>query len=315
MTQELVLKTFGATDTGRVRTSNEDSILVSDDLLVYVVADGAGGHASGEVASNLAVRSIENFFGATVRASHEKPEFDRFGLPSGARRLSQAVLKANRDVLEIAKQSAPYRGMGTTVVAACFSPRSSLLHVANVGDSRCYRLRGEHLELLTQDHSLLTDIMEQRPEIDDEVIERLPQNIVTRALGMDNALRVSLRSHTVVAGDRYLLCSDGLSGMLSPDEIADTLALPEEPESLVRRFIAIANAAGGVDNIAALVIECAGGHDHARPADSVPPPGPPREAQDSEPEILLLGIEDLDAESDERRQDLARRLGELFGRR
>ncbi len=311
---ELVLKTFGATDPGRIRAGNEDAILVSDDLLLYVVADGAGGHASGEVASNLAVRSMENFFGATVRASHERAEFDRFGLPSGARRLSQAVLKANRDVMEIAKSSPHYRGMGTTVVAACFSPRSSLLHVAHVGDSRCYRWRGGHLELLTQDHSLLTDVLEQRPDIDDDIIERLPKNIVTRALGVEASLRVSLRSYSAVAGDRYLLCSDGLSGMVSADEIADTMALPEEPQSLVQRFIAIANAAGGSDNIAALVIECAGGHDHARPADSVPPPGS-RERQDSQPEILLLGIEDLDAESDERRQDLARRLNELFGRR
>jgi serine/threonine protein phosphatase PrpC len=313
MTPKLVLKTFGATHTGRVRASNEDAILVSDDLLLYAVADGAGGHASGEVASNLAVRSIENFFGATVRAAHERPEIDRFGLPSGARRLAQAVLKANRDVLEIAKNEVPYRGMGTTVVAASFSPRSSLLHVANVGDSRCYRLRGGHLELMTQDHSLLMDVLEQRPDIDDEVIARLPKNIVTRAIGMASALRVSLRSHSVVVGDRYLLCSDGLSGMVSADEIADTLALPEEPEALVARFLAIANAAGGADNIAALVIECAGGNDHARPADSVPPPGP-RELQASEPEILLLGIEDLETPGDERRQDLARRLSELFGR-
>lgn len=310
MTTELVLRAFGNTDTGRVRTNNEDVVLVRPDLLLYVVADGAGGHAAGEVASRLAVRSIENFFGATVRATHERPEFDRFGIPAGARRLSQAVLKANHDVIEIAKTSVPHRGMGTTVVAAAFSPRSGLLHVAHVGDSRCYRLRSGHLELMTQDHSLVTDIIEQRPDLDDAVVERLPKNIVTRALGMDPRLRVSLRSHAVVPGDKYLLCSDGLSGLVSAEELAETLSLPEEAEALVKRLIAIANAAGGSDNIAALVIECEGGHEHALP----PAASAAGSERLSDPELLILGIEDLDAAGVDRTEGLMRELNELFGR-
>lgn len=315
MTTELVLRAFGNTDVGRVRSNNEDAVLVRPDLLLYVVADGAGGHASGEVASRLAVRSIENFFGATVRATHERPEFDRFGIPSGARRLSQAVLKANHDVIEIAKTSVPHRGMGTTVVAACFSPRSGLLHVAHVGDSRCYRLRSGHLELMTQDHSLVTDIIEQRPDLEDEVLARLPKNVVTRALGMDPRLRVSIRSHAVVPGDKYLLCSDGLSGMVSVEELAETLSRAEGVDSLVERLIAIANAAGGNDNIAALVIECQGGHEHARPADSVPPTAPEAETERlSDPELLILGIEDLDSAGVDRTEGLMRELNELFGR-
>jgi PPM family protein phosphatase len=264
MNSELVLRAFGGSDAGRRRQTNEDAVLVRPELFLYIVADGAGGHASGEIASRLAVRSIENFFGATVRDHHARPEFDRFGISSGARRLSAAVLKANRDVTQIARDSTPHRGMGTTVVAACFSPRSALLHVAHVGDSRCYRLRGEHLELLTQDHSLITDIIEQRPELSDDVLEKLPKNMVTRALGMDPELRVSLRSHAVVAGDKYLLCSDGLSTMVGADELAETLRCDEEPELLVERLIAIANAMGGPDNISALVIECEGGHARAR---------------------------------------------------
>src|SRR3954471_15455380 len=212
MTAQLVLQAGGATDVGKRRTHNEDAVLVRDDLDLYLVADGAGGHNAGEVASALCARSIANYFGATIRSTHESPEFNRFGIPHGARRLSAAVLKANRDIVEISRTSQTHRGMGTTVVAACFSARSGLMHVANVGDSRCYRLRGGHLELLTQDHSLLMDVLEQRPDIDDEVIARLPKNIVTRAIGMVSALRVSLRSHSVVVGDRYLLCSDGLSG-------------------------------------------------------------------------------------------------------
>jgi protein phosphatase len=315
MTTELVLRAFGNTDVGRVRANNEDAVLVRPDLLLYVVADGAGGHAAGEVASRLAVRSIENFFGATVRATHERPEFDRFGIPSGARRLSQAVLKANQDVIEIAKTTALHRGMGTTVVAACFSPRSGLLHVAHVGDSRCYRLRSGHLELMTQDHSLVTDIIEQRPDLEDEVLARLPKNIVTRALGMDPRLRVSMRSHAVVPGDKYLLCSDGLSGMVTAEDLAETLSRAEGVDSLVERLIAIANAAGGADNIAALVIECQGGHEHARPADSVPPtPAGDEGERLSDPELLILGIEELDSAGVDRTHGLMRELNELFGR-
>ncbi|HEX6767495.1 MAG TPA: protein phosphatase 2C domain-containing protein, partial [Polyangiaceae bacterium] len=129
MTPELVLRAAGHTNVGRLRPSNEDTVLVSDELGLYVVADGAGGHRSGEVASALASRSMKNYFGATIRKTHDQPEFDRFGIPSGARRLSAAILKANRDVMEIAKSDPQHKGMGTTVVAACFSPRSGLMHV------------------------------------------------------------------------------------------------------------------------------------------------------------------------------------------
>src|SRR5215216_1686162 len=166
----LTLKAAGRTDIGRRRQHNEDVVLVREDLGLFLVADGAGGHNAGEVASALAARSIENYFGATIRATHEAPEFNRLGMPNGARRLSSAVHKANRDVVEIARSSPKHRGMGTTVVACCFSPRSGLMHVAHVGDSRCYRMRDGDFELLTQDHSLLTDVLEQRPELDDDVL-------------------------------------------------------------------------------------------------------------------------------------------------
>src|SRR5450432_169797 len=322
MTAELVLQAGGATDVGKRRTHNEDTVLVRDDLSLYLVADGAGGHNAGEVASALCARSMSNYFGATIRATHERPEFNRFGIPNGARRLSAAVLKANRDILEISRTSQAHRGMGTTVVAACFSPRSGLMHVAHVGDSRCYRLRAGHLELLTKDHSLLTDVIEQRPELDDQVLARLPKNVVTRALGMDGQLRVSIRSYAVVEGDRYLLCSDGLSGPVSAPEMAAALGRDESPEQIVERLVKLANDAGGPDNIAALVLRCQGGHTHALPADSVPPPPPelfsmPGDYDNdrSDPELLILGIEDLDISSDTESasDDLLKALGALIG--
>src|SRR4051812_966820 len=321
MTAELVLQAGGATDVGKRRTHNEDTVLVRPDLSLYLVADGAGGHNAGEIASALCARSMANYFGATVRSAHQSPEFDRFGIPHGARRLSAAVLKANRDIVEISRSSQAHRGMGTTVVATCFSPRSGLMHVAQVGDSGCYRLRAGHLELLTQDHSLLTDVIEQRPELDDQVLARLPKNVVTRALGMDDQLRVSMRSYAVVEGDSYLLCSDGLSGPVSAQDIARALEQEAPPQLIATRLIELANAAGGPDNIAVLVLRCQGGHTHALPADGAPPPAPDRfslpgdlDSEHSDPELLILGIEELDiAERKESASDgLFKALGDLI---
>jgi serine/threonine protein phosphatase PrpC len=318
MSVDLVLRAAGLSDVGRNRPSNEDVVLVRADLDLYLVADGAGGHRSGEVASALAARSLANYFGATIRKTHEQPEFDRFGIPSGARRLSAAILKANRDVLEISKKAPEHKGMGTTVVAACFSPRSGLMHVGHVGDSRCYRLRGGHLEQLTQDHSLLTDVLEQRPELDDTVLDRLPKSVVTRALGLDPKLRLSMRSYAVVAGDRYLLCSDGLSGPVPAADIAQALGARAEPEAIVTDLVRRANEAGGRDNIAALLIECTQGPE----ADSVPPPPPgvlamTRDAESrSDPELLILGIEELESlDADSASDDLIHALEGLLGKR
>jgi serine/threonine protein phosphatase PrpC len=294
MPQKLALRAAGLTDIGR-RPTNEDVVLVRSDLGLYAVADGAGGHRSGEVASALAARSLENFFGATIKKTHEQPEFDRFGIPSGARRLSAAILKANRDVLEAAKSHSAHKGMGATVVAACFSPRSGLMHVGHAGDSRCYRVRGGHLELLTQDHSLLTDVLEQRPDLDDTVLERLPKSVVTRALGLDPKLRISLRSYPVIAGDRYLLCSDGLSGPVPATDILEAMNGKTSLEDIVAKLILLAKNSTGNDNIAALVIECTDGP----AAESVPPPPPGVMAREvdarADPELLILGIEDLES--------------------
>ena len=317
----LTLKAAGRTDIGKRRQHNEDVVLVREDLGLFVVADGAGGHNAGEVASALAARSMENYFGATIRATHEAPEFNRLGMPNGARRLSSAVHKANRDVVEIARTSPKHRGMGTTVVAACFSPRSGLMHVAHVGDSRCYRMRDGDFELLTQDHSLLTDVLEQRPELDDEMLARLPKNIVTRAIGLDGQLRVSIRSFSVVEGDRYLLCSDGLSGPVPAVELAAVLAQPDAPTVIADRLLSLANQRSGPDNIAALIIDCQGGHKTALPADSVPPPPPEvlamvAESMSSEPELLILGIQDLDvADAVSASDDLLKAIEDLLGHR
>ena len=157
----------------------------------------------------------------------------------------------------------------------------------------------------------------QRPELDDTVLARLPRNIVTRALGIDAMLRVSMRSHAVVSGDRYLLCSDGLSGPVSDQQIAATLGTYAEPDAISLQLIEVANDAGGPDNIAALVIECTDGPKK----DSRPPPAPssvataPAGEARADPELLILGIEELEAlDADSASDDLLRALEELVDR-
>ncbi|HVJ14667.1 MAG TPA: protein phosphatase 2C domain-containing protein [Polyangiaceae bacterium] len=322
MPDPIVLKGAAASDIGRRRKHNEDAILVREDLGLYAVADGAGGHNSGEVASALALRSMENYFGATIRKTHDLPEVDKLGIPSGARRLSSAVHKANRDIIDVSKSRPEHKGMGTTVVALSFSPRSGMIHVAHVGDSRCYRLRGGHLELLTQDHSLLTDVIEQRPELDDSVMERLPKNVVTRALGLELDLRVALRTYAVATGDRYLLCSDGMSGPVPTETIAALLLQPDPPEALVAQLVLAANDAGGPDNIGVAVVDCMAGPTRAVPH-YVPPPPPAiyemaRQANaSSEPDLLILGIEEFDLLSlvDTASDDLLRALEQLVDKK
>lgn len=308
---ELTLNGWGKSDKGKKRKLNEDRFAVRDDLHLYLVCDGAGGHNAGDVAAALASRSITNYMGATVRAAYDNPDFDRFGIPNGARRISAAVHKANNDIIEISRTSHQHHGMGTTVVATSFTPRSGLVHVAHVGDSRCYRLRAGHLELMTQDHSLLTDVVENRPELDDTMLDRLPRNIITRALGVDPELRVSVRSHAVVGGDRYLLCSDGLYAPLPASTIAATLRDVRDPEKAVQLLVDAANAAGGPDNIAVVVVDCSSGPNVALPSGLGAPPPSPAEHYVPDPELLILGIEDIELD-DTASDELLQSLEEIF---
>jgi PPM family protein phosphatase len=294
----------GATDVGRKRDHNEDDVLVRSDLNLYLVADGAGGHNAGEVASAIATRSVASFFESTKQVYKSKPDVDEFGLWTGARRLGAAVQRANRDVIEVAASSNKRRGMGTTIVAAAISPRSNVIHIAHVGDSRCYRVRGGHIEQMTQDHSLITDALELRPDIDDATLARLPAKVITRALGMEETVRVPVRTHGIVNGDRYLLCSDGLSNMLTADDLSDAISRDASPDETVRHLIDQANAAGGDDNIAAIVIACDAVPDHPRSyhPSNVPPPrrptaSPSTTTEESVPEIMLLGIEEVDLDA------------------
>jgi protein phosphatase len=287
------LRAFGATDRGQVREYNEDVVLLRPDLGLFVLADGAGGHQAGRIAAEVACETLAGHMEQSASGALEQDEFDRFGISSEARRLSRAVHLANQRVMELSRSSEQHRGMGTTIVAASYVARHGTLHVAHVGDSRCYRLRQGHLEALTEDHCLLTDVLEERPELDETRLAKLPKNVVTRALGMGTTLRVALRSHSLSAGDRYLLCSDGLSGCVNAEQLATLLGQHEPPRTIVEHLISLANQCKAPDNVGALVLAI-DGESAVSSRKQKRMASPVAALRESDPELLILGIEDLD---------------------
>ncbi len=230
-------------------------MLVRPALNLFLVADGMGGHNAGEVASALAALSLENCFAAGAKAPLPAELIDDpRDLGPDARRLLAAVRKANADVHEIACTHAEHKGMGTTVVAACFTPETGEFHVAHVGDSRCYRLRGGILEQLTQDHSLIGEALAQMPDLTPEQLAMLPKNVISRALGRGPTVQVDVRTEAVEAGDAYLLCSDGLSGVVTDEALARMVDSSADVESICGALIEAARDGGAPDNVSAIVV-------------------------------------------------------------
>lgn len=289
----LSLDAFGLSDIGLCRKANEDVVVVRDDLALYAVFDGAGGHDAGDIAAQAAARTVQKHLTETRAEASLQPDFDPFGIAIEGRRLATAVHRANKSVADISRAAKSRRGMGTTVVALSFSKRSSMVHLVHAGDSRCYRFRAGNLEQLTVDHSMINEVMEQRPDLEDSVLSSLPQHAVTRALGMEERLRVPLASHQVVDGDRFVLCSDGLSGEVTPDAIASALARRHPPAETVVALIDLAKGEGGSDNVSVVVIDCHGPRRAAVPVYDRSSIDWSPDDRASAPELLLLGIEEI----------------------
>lgn len=245
------------TDPGLVRPRNEDAIAVMPEWGVAILADGMGGYNAGEVASSIAVATIQEFLQRQLAAC------DWAAPGAHSRRLSgklrEAVRQANAAVLDAAQADERCSGMGTTVVVALF--HHDKVAIAHVGDSRAYRWRDGELTLLTRDHSLLQEQVDAGL-IDAETARLSPQrNLITRALGVNLQLDVELHEHATCAGDIYLLCSDGLSDMLSNQEIAGIMQQHQAGLALLGDALIVqANAGGGRDNtsvILANVLACA----------------------------------------------------------
>jgi len=234
-------------DAGRRRSSNEDSYIARPDLGLFVVADGMGGHAAGEVASRLAVEAIA----AEVSRPAPGGPADR---PAG-RRLSAGFEEANRRIAERATTADDLQGMATTAVALLVEDAAAVL--AHVGDSRAYLFRGGQLTRLTEDHSWVEEQVRAGVLTERAAREHPWRNVVTRAIAGTPALAADLTDVPVEPGDRLLLCSDGLM-VVSDDRIARLLAGSEDLAAVCHDLVDAANAAGGPDNVTVLVIEIDG---------------------------------------------------------
>jgi serine/threonine protein phosphatase PrpC len=243
----------GITDVGLQREHNEDAFAVLSDHDLFIVADGMGGHRAGDVASRLASESISDFFQRTAGEEVTWPFHFDSALSESENRLLTAIRLANRQIYEHSLKSHDLRGMGTTVVGALFNPDTRKMYVGHVGDSRAYMIRDGRISQLTRDHSLVNDYLKVMPDMPEDQRSELPKNVITRALGMQDSVEVDLLAHEVKVGDTFVLCSDGLSGMISDAEILQVAGQGDLTEAC-RRLTALANEHGGEDNITAVLV-------------------------------------------------------------
>jgi PPM family protein phosphatase len=254
---------YGHSDVGLQREHNEDSYAVLPEFNLVIVADGMGGHRAGDVASRLATQSMGEFFKKTAVEDATWPFHFDPSMSEEENRLVTAIRVANRQIYEHGARSRDLRGMGTTVVGALYSVKKGKMYIGHVGDSRCYRIRSGEIEQLTRDHSLVNDYLAAMPDMSEEQRSELPKNVITRALGMQDNVDVDIMAVECAEGDVYVLCSDGLSGMLTDEEIFDVVAANEDLERACRRLVTMANEHGGEDNVTVVVARVDPEEEHA----------------------------------------------------
>jgi PPM family protein phosphatase len=233
---------YGArSDQGRVRTSNEDSCVANIRTRTFLVADGMGGHAAGEIASHIAASTIEE----TIKACEPGSQVEQL--------LQLAVQKANARVFETQKQKPECRGMGSTLTVLTFCDNH--FHIAQVGDSRAYLLRNGGLEQLTRDHSLVWPLFESGILSKDDISRHPQKNLITRSIGTHAEVEADLYNAEACEGDVFLLCSDGLTDVLTDTDILHILSGGgKRPQELCELLVDAANVGGGPDNITVVVV-------------------------------------------------------------
>jgi serine/threonine protein phosphatase PrpC len=243
----------GVTDTGRVREHNEDTFGTDADIGLVVLADGMGGYKAGEVASGITVRTVMSLLKDALDREDLSMHDKESGLSRPGILLRDAIQRANKIITQTARTQANCEGMGTTVVAGLFF--DDKLTVAHVGDSRLYRMRGAKLEQVTQDHSLLRELVARGFYTPAEAQRATAKNYVTRALGVEQTVEVEITEVPVQKDDLYLLCSDGLSDMVEDDDIELTIStFGANLEALARQLVLLSNDNGGRDNVSIVLV-------------------------------------------------------------
>jgi protein phosphatase len=251
--QPFRIEVAGETNVGRKRNHNEDNFSIMPEFGLFLVADGMGGHASGEVASKLAVDSMAEFFSQT-QDDPERTWPYKMDRSKGyeENRLITGIKLANLRIYETAQRESKKRGMGTTFVSI-FTANDGV-YVAHVGDSRVYRFRDGKLEALTEDHSLLNDYIKMKRLTPEEIANFPHKNVIVRALGMKDTVKVDTRFEIPALNDVYMLCSDGLCGPVKDEQIAAILAEHTDIKVATAKLIEAANENGGPDNITAVCV-------------------------------------------------------------
>ncbi len=254
----------GLTDAGRVRPDNEDCISFHPEIGLAVLADGMGGHLAGEVASRMAVDVMSRYC-IDAFANDARPKAGKGCGTYERHTLHAAIEAANTAIYEMARHTPEYAGMGATVVTALI--QNDKLCVAHVGDSRMYRLRDGKLELLTQDHSVVQELLNRGLVTPEQARESISKNLVTRALGVDATVQADVNVLSTQPNDLYLPCSDGLNDILTDPEIQELLSIANgDLDDSVRRLVETANAAGGPDNISVILARTTGSFQRTRKA-------------------------------------------------
>ncbi|MEE2777938.1 MAG: Stp1/IreP family PP2C-type Ser/Thr phosphatase [Acidobacteriota bacterium] len=246
------IRAFGLTDPGLARPHNEDSFFVDASSSVYVVADGMGGHSHGEVASKIAVDTISDLLGGPNPVLGDVASSDGSALLPHSLRLKEAIERAHDAMIDAIRGNLSLQGMGTTV--AGFMVEGDVASVAHVGDSRVYRRREGVFELLTTDHTWVNEQVMAGHLSEDQARTHPLRNVVTRALGGETEVLVDVRELEILAGDVFVVCSDGLTAMLEDEDIERRLQSEDSLEQICQQLVDDANARGGVDNITVIVV-------------------------------------------------------------
>ncbi len=240
----------GITDVGVKRTNNEDNYLINDELNLFVVCDGMGGHAGGEFASAIAVNTVEEVLSSLETTPEIEAAREEGGVEVMRERLRYAIRLAGKRIYEKAAAEPEYHGMGTTCLVLLIDGANAF--VAHVGDSRGYVIRDGRIEQLTEDHSLVNEKIRAGLLTPDQARHHKLKNIITRSLGYTEDVEIDIQVRAIRRGDKFLLCSDGLSNLVEPAEIGE-IVRSMGPQEAGRHLVQVACERGGDDNITAVI--------------------------------------------------------------